>query len=382
MIKILFDATPMIVERTGVAYYTERLATSLAKRYPDDVELVGFYYNFLGRRDTSHLPRLKNLRYMNASFFPSKIVYQLRRWGIEVPIELLALQRADFVIYANFLSYPSLTGIASSPVVHDLTYLDLPEYVSPKLRRDLVRFVPTAIKRAAFTTTVSAFSRQRIHDTYHVPLDDILVTPIPPVPATPVADDRSRALLKQHGITKPYILFIGTIDPRKNIIGLIEGFTQLPAKLRSTHQLVLAGRIERFAQAEEARLHQALADGHNITHLGYVDDETKQALLQSATLFTTASKYEGFGMPILEAMSAGLPCAVSNIPVFREVADDAAEYFDHTSPASIATAIGTLLQQPARRASLSKAARTHAASYQWDRIATAMYEKIRAATAK
>ncbi len=62
-LKIIFDATPMLLERTGIAYYTERLAVSLAKEFPDELELVGFYYNFLGRRDSSHLPRLKNLRY-------------------------------------------------------------------------------------------------------------------------------------------------------------------------------------------------------------------------------------------------------------------------------------------------------------------------------
>jgi glycosyltransferase involved in cell wall biosynthesis len=379
MIKIIFDATPMIVERTGIAYYTERLATSLAAHYPDDVELVGFYYNFLGRRDTSHLPRMKNLRYMGASLIPSKIVFQLRRWGIEIPIEFLALQRGDFVIYANFLSYPTLTGIPSAPVIHDLTYLDLPEYVSPKLRSDLVRFVPKAIQRAAFTMTVSAFSKKRIHDAYDVPLDNILVTHIPPAASKPIAATRRQTITQQNGITKPYILFVGTIDPRKNIIGLIEGFMQLPQAMRDSHQLVLIGRIERFAQAEESRLRQAISEGHNILHLGYVDDETRDALLQSATVFTTASQYEGFGMPILEAMSHGTPCAISDIPVFKEVAGDAAAYFTHNKPSSIAQTIGALLQNTKERKRLGSIGKAHAANYQWDTVAVSVYEKIRAA---
>src|SRR5882672_10414889 len=135
--KVIFDATPLLANRTGIAYYIEQLLVEMAKAHPE-TQFVGFYYNFLGRRDTSALPRLENLSYANTSIIPSKIVYQLRRWGIEFPIELIALQRADFIIYGNFLGYPSLRNTPSAPVIHDLTYIDLPEYVSGKLRRDLV----------------------------------------------------------------------------------------------------------------------------------------------------------------------------------------------------------------------------------------------------
>ena len=376
-IKIVFDATPMVVNKTGVAYYIERLAVQLATQYPDELELVGFYYNFLGRRDASHLPRRANLTYTGASVIPSKIVYQLRRWGIEVPIEFLAMQKADFILYGNFLSHPSLFRTPSAPVIHDLTYLDLPDYVSPKLRSDLERFVPKAIKRSSFVITVSEFSKQRLIHYYHLPADDILVTPIPPIPPARINKERCQAILKENGITKPYVLFVGTIEPRKNIIGLVEGYLQLPAAVRDKYQLVLAGRIERFAQAEEIRLREALDQGGNVTHLGYISDEVKDALYQSATTFAHASEYEGFGMPILEAMSHGVPCVLSDIPVFREVAGDSALYFDHRKPQELAHALQTILQSDARRQELSKLARERANSFKWEDVAANLHDAIR-----
>ncbi len=381
-LKIIFDATPMVANKTGVAYYTERLALALASEFPDDVELVGFYYNFLGRRDTSHLPRLPNLRYMGASVIPSKIVFQLRRWGIEVPIELLALQKGDFVLYANFLSYPSLLRTPSAPVIHDLTYLDLPDYVSPKLRHDLVRFVPKAIKRAKFVITVSEFSKQRIANVYDVAPSDILVTPIPPLPPVVIAESKKRTVLKKYGLTKPFILFVGTIEPRKNILGLAEAYLRLPKRLRDAYDLVLVGRIERFAHAEAAQLNAALQEGNGIIHLGYVTDEAKEILFQSATMFAHCSQYEGFGMPILEAMIHGVPCAISDIPVFKEVAGDAALYFDWRKPDEAAAAMQKLLESPSLRQKLSALSLERAQSYRWNDVARSLYTMIKHKTGR
>lgn len=378
-IKIIFDATPMVVNKTGIAYYTERLATRLAAQYPDEVELVGFYYNFLGKRDASHLPRAKNLSYTGASIIPSKIVFQLRRWGIEIPIEFLALQRGDFVLYGNFLSHPSIFRTPSAPVIHDLTYLDLPDYVSPKLQRDLERFIPKAIKRSKFVVTVSEFSKRGIHNKYKVPNDDILVTPIPPVPPKRFTSAKNKRLLKESGIQKPYMLFIGTIEPRKNIIGLIEAYKRLPQKLQDKYSLVLAGRVERFAQNEAAAIASAKAAGYDVVHLGYVTDETKDCLYQSATVFAHNSQYEGFGMPILEAMSYGTPCVISDIPVFKEVGADAALYFDYKKPQEAAAALEKILSSEKLRDEYAKKSLMRASSYRWDNVARDLYNKIKVA---
>lgn len=373
--KIIFDATPLLVNKTGVAYYTERLAVQLAKQFPDD-EFVGFYFNFLGKRDSGHLIRRHNLSYTKASIIPSKIVYQLRRWGIEFPLESLTATRGDFVLYANFLGYPSIFRTPSAMVIHDLTYIDLPEYVSAKLRRDLVRFVPKQIKRSSFILTVSEFSKQRIIEEYN-PSVPVVVTPIPPDTPVQYQEKERLAALQKLGITKPFLLFLGTIEPRKNILTLIEAFQQLPKEQQDRYQLVIAGRIGWNCEAEKEKLDEISKQKANILHVGYVSDEDRAILFQSAEYFVHASHYEGFGMPLLEAMSYGTPCVVSNIPVFREVAADAAVYFDHTKPDDAAAKISALLNNPKQREQLSKAATKHVATYRWDTVARRVYEQIK-----
>lgn len=373
----MFDATPMVTNKTGIAYYTERLAVNMAKNHPDEVEMVGFYYNFLGKRDVSHLPRLKNLRYTRATFVPSKVVYQLRRWGVEFPIEILTLERADFILYPNFISHPSLLKIPQASVIHDLTFFDLPQYVSPKLQRDLIRFVPRDIKRSKFVITVSEFSKQRIADEYNVASKDILVTPVPPVPPVFHKTDQQNAILQKAGIKKPFILFIGTIEPRKNLVGLIEAYKNLPKSVRDEYGLVLAGRIERFAKNEAKAIEAAAKDGYNVTHLGYISDELKEVLYQTTDLFVTASQYEGFGMPILEAMSYGTPCAVSDIPVFREVAKDAALYFDQNDTKSISQTLDDILSDKKRLAKHGQQSSQLASSYNWSKVAESVLQKIK-----
>ncbi len=372
--KILFDATPMVASKTGIAYYTERLVTEMAKAHPE-AEFVGFYFNFLGKRDASHLPKLPNLRYQNTSVIPSKVVFQLRRFGIEFPIECMALTRADFILYANFLGYPSIFKTPSAMVIHDLTYLDLPDYVSGKLKSDLTRFVPKQIKRSALLLTVSEFSKRRIQQAYH-PSQDILVTPVPPdAPVTHTETEREK-VLKKAGIVKPYILFVGTIEPRKNITQLVKTYTALPQKLRDQYSLVIAGRIGWKCADIVTALNDAKKSGFDVIHLGYVSDSLREVLYQSASLFTTASHYEGFGMPILEAMSYGVPCAISNIPVFHEVAGTSALYFDQEDVNSISRALMSLLSDEAKRKKYAKLSKTRVKAFDWRKIADTTYAKI------
>lgn len=376
-IRIVFDASPLLTNKTGIAYYIERLATSIAKQYPDEVELVGFYYNFLGKRSSSHFPTAPNLRYHGVYFIPSKVIYQLRRWNIEIPVEVLTRTRADFILYTNFLGYPSLKRTPSAPVVHDLTYLDLPDYVSAKLRDDLTRFIPKEINRSKIVVTVSEFSKKSIAETYRISPDNILVTPIPPIKPVIHDEETRKDLLNKLGINRPFIAFVGTIEPRKNIIKLIRAYVQLPKELRDKYDLIIAGRIGWNCEAEEAELAKVTREGYNVKHLGYISDAEREVVYQSATLFATASHYEGFGMPILEAMSYGTPCAISDIPVFHEVAGTAADYFDQEKPSVIAAHLEAILTDDALRKRLGRQGKLQADSFKWSTVAEGLYKKIK-----
>src|SRR6185369_9969683 len=161
--------------------------------------------------------------------------------------------------------------------------------------------------------------KQGIIEHYGVPEDKILVTHIPALPVAPLPEAERKAELQKLGLSKPFILFVGTIDPRKNVIGLIDAYRALPKKLRDEYSLVIVGRIEINTDAELSAIKSARQEGYDVVHAGYVSDQTKHALYHSASLFVSASKYEGFGMPLLEAMSYGIPCAFINIPAFTEI---------------------------------------------------------------
>ena len=374
-IKIVFDASPMLVNKTGIAYYTERLITTLAQAYPE-VELVGFYYNFLGRRSSSHFPTAPNISYNSVTFIPSKIIYQLRRWNIEIPVEILSHTKADFILYTNFLGYPSLFRTPQAPVVHDTTYIDLPEYVSAKNQHDLERFVPKEIKRSDFVVTVSEFSKQNIEKNYNVKSSNILVTPVPPGKAITHSAQDCAETLKKLGINQPFILTLGTIEPRKNIIKLLSAYTQLPLAIRNKYALVVAGRIGWNCEAEVAELTKVARKGYNVHHLGYISDHDREVLYQSATLFTSASHYEGFGMPVLEAMSYGTPSIISDIQVFHEVAGDSALYFDQDKPSVMANHMESVLSSQELLDEYGKRAKKQADSFKWDVVASSVHDKI------
>jgi len=375
-IRILFDASPLLVNKTGVAYYTERLITQLAKDYPDKIVLTGFYYNFLGKRSSDHFPKAKNLHYHEISFIPSRVVYQLRRWGIEFPVEFLVRRKCDFILYSNFLGYPSTLHTPSASVIHDVTFLDLPAYVSAKNQSDLQRFVPREIKRSYFTITVSEFTKQRLIYVYGTYKENIMVTPIPPEKPKKVDIAEIGTTLEIFGIDKPFILFLGTVEPRKNIVKLIEAYMRLPDITRQTYKLVIAGRIGWNCDAEIAKIESAKAQGYDVLHLGYVNEDQRAVLYKSASLFVHTSHYEGFGMPVLEAMAYGVPCAVSDIDIFHEVAGDTVSYFNQENPNSISSSIHKMLTDVHLRDRLRKEGQEHAESYSWEKVSHSLYKEI------
>ena len=108
MKRMLFDANPLVSNnKSGIGYLAERLIDSLAKTHPDNLELVGHYFNYLGRKDVSRLPARPNLRYKSTTLVPTKLLNILRRIGIELPYELFARTKADIVLFPNFVSMPT-----------------------------------------------------------------------------------------------------------------------------------------------------------------------------------------------------------------------------------------------------------------------------------
>ena len=232
--------------------------------------------------------------------------------------------------------------------VHDVSYMEQPEYL-PKWRALQLRLSTTlTLKRAAKVVTISEFSRQRISAVFGIDPAEIVVTPLASqeqfrVVNREMAVANVRAKL---GIDRPFVLNVGDLHPRKNQIGLIRAFSELiKAHPELPHLLVFAGKRTWFAPkvTDEIR-RQGLEE--RIVLTDFVDDDFLPLLYNAADLFVFPSFYEGFGLPAIEAMACGRPVVCSSASALPEVVDGAALLFDPNSTAEQMRAMRDILIDP------------------------------------
>lgn len=334
--KVLFDASPIIGKKSGVGHFAQRLLTSFSEVHEKNYQITAFYFNFLGTKKTTHLPNCKNITYKEIRFLPSKAMSLLHRIGLQFPLEFfVGFDKYDCVIYPNFVSFPSIRKTKSFVAIHDLSFIDYPEYLQNANKNFLKRFVPKSIKRSSGVLTISKFTKKRIQKYYNVGEGKILVLPIP------YEDDKSNG-----GVSKSirsiaeqkFFLFVGTIEPRKNIIGLVNGFAKLPPEIRKEYSLVLAGAIG-WKTESTIEVIEKNKNKVNCIVTGYINDAERNYLYKNAEAVCLLSHYEGFGMPILEATHFKRPLILNSIDVFKEVAGPNAYYCDANNPKDVARAL-------------------------------------------
>jgi len=363
-IRVLFDANPLVKQKTGVGFYTEGLIKALSEI--PELELSGHF--FAGRGPVSELPKAKNLSYTSNSWLVGMLAKGLRKLGIRLPWELLARRRADVLLFPDFTTWPSLFGKPEIVVVHDLTYIDLPQFVRKRNLKYLQRYVKRDAQRAALVLTISEFTKRRLMEAFSLPAGKILVEPIPPA--------KTIAAKKISGLPKKFILFIGTIEPRKNLGNLLEAYALLPDDLKGEYALVIAGGSGWDSQETLARIKQFQTDKLNIVALGYVDPPTRSALYQQAAVVAVPSFYEGFGMPVLEAMSYKAPVIASSIDALKEVGGQAAMYFDPHSVDSIRNCLIKVLSDSNLRKKQVEQGTKRLKNYSWQSVAADIYKEI------
>lgn len=376
---VLFDANPLAQSgKSGVGYYTARLITALARRYPNELILIGHYYNFLGRKRPVDLPQAPNISYRVTKLLPGKAANGLRRLlGIEIPLEVLMRRKGDVLLFPNFTILPSLYGRPRMVTVHDLYFLQAPEHINSNNLDFLQKYLPRAVRNADMILAVSESTKQSILDNFSVDPKNIAITPIPPQDSLPLSTRQVTQGLQELSVPEKFILFVGNLEPRKNLVRLVQAYRQLPDKLRNTYTLVMAGGKGWNDEELLASIESARAEGCNIRTPGYVSEFQKAALYSAASIFVLPSLQEGFGMQILEAFSYGLPIAASDIPVFHEVGGGAVNYFDQNSHLAIAASITKILEDKKLQQTMRKAGKIELAKYNWDDVADTVYAAIK-----
>jgi glycosyltransferase involved in cell wall biosynthesis len=256
--------------------------------------------------------------------------------------------------------------------VHDVSFLEHPGYFTPFRALQLRCTVRRTVRSAARVITPSEFSKRRILSAYCLEEDKVVVLPNGVASAfRPVARESAQRWVRTHfGLRTPFVLTVGDLQPRKNHAGLIRAFESLvEAHPQVPHHLVIVGKESWHASTVRAIARRSsLADRIHFT--GFVSDEGLLGLYGACDLFVYPSLYEGFGLPILEAMACGRAVACSNTSAMPEVADSAAILFDPSSVDEIALALRDLLLNPELRQRMERLGMQRAATFSWESTAS------------
>ena len=362
--------------KTGVGYYVSHLMASLQSTHSDRLELAGYYFNFFYRHGNK-TPGDSGIRFYKIWLMPGKLLSFCRRLGFQPFLELFIRKKSDFVIFTNYVALPQLRKRKTVLIVYDLGFLDIPQFTQSRNLAYLKRFCPPSIHGADIIITISDFTKARLRHHFPDIKSDIVVTPIPPVTHSVQKTKLNDRLVSKGIVAKGYILYLGTIEPRKNLETLITAYAALDSSLRANYSLVLAGGKGWKDESTLAAVADQQSKGANVILTGYVSDAEKNALYSNAACFVLPSHYEGFGMPLLEAMQYGIPEAVSDIPVFREVAGNAAEYFDQDNFQDIADKISMILTDKGLREKLISHAENRLKAFSWEENANKVYQALR-----
>jgi glycosyltransferase involved in cell wall biosynthesis len=378
--RAVIDARPALdPRRTGVGHYTQQVIRHLPYADPES-EYVAWYLHARGllrpRRFFTgvNAPNLSE----RASRFPARVFGPMSsRLGVP-RVEWSG--EFDVLLATNFIP-PATRSPGVVMVVHDLAYERLPE-TAPHMDDRWRRRFDGWLRRAAGVLVPSNSTKRDLLETHPVDEDRVHVTPLGVdmaafAPAPPEAVD---AVRRKYGIDQPYALFVGGLEPRKNLEALVRAFAMTAPGTR----LVIAGGPVRWDPGAADRLDAAVAGLESaararVVRTGYVNDREKVALMTGAEMLAYPSLYEGFGFPVLEGFAAGLPVLTSDVSSLPEVTGDAAVAVDPGDTEAIAAGIDQLFGDPDLRAMLSAAGLTRASHFTWEATARCTAEALRAA---
>jgi glycosyltransferase involved in cell wall biosynthesis len=378
---IYVDVSAAVHRRAGLGRYAESLTRALVDRHAGGAGGAGgeqpyaLFYN--RERGIAPLSGLEHLR-------ASTVALGYKPWRMLVWLGQLAHAGFDRLLPDGALFHATehlllpLRSVPSVLTVHDLIFRHLPEHHKPLNRRYLNLTLPLYCRRATHIIAISECTRRDLTAAYNLPPEKVTVIHEAADPRfQPQTPHRVIAVRQHYGLPERYILFVGTIEPRKNLTRLLHAFEALHRD-DLCDGLVIVGKRgwlygSFFAELERSPVRDA------VVLPGYVPDEELPAIYAGARALAFPSLYEGFGLPALEAMACGAPVACSGTSSLPEVGGDAALYFDPNSEDSIADTLRQLLSEPDLRSELAQRGLERAAQFSWDRAAEetkAVYDAV------
>jgi len=365
--RIGLDGQPLIKPKTGVGHYTLELARALAALRPvDDFELIA--PGAIPASIVSEAETVPNLHVVSV-----KANMLTRRWSsIGLP-RYMRRARLNLFHGTNY-QLPLVNTKPNVLTVHDLSIFTHPETHDVRFARRARTRLPMTLGAASHIITPTAAIKDELSERFN--LDPVRITVTPEAPRNnffPMKHEHTADVRQRLEIDNDFILFVGTIEPRKNLQTLLRAFEQISRKSEHRLQLVLAGGEGWLANGFD-RLVRASDFRARIRLTGYLSDELLRALYSSCKVFVYPSLYEGFGLPPLEAMACGAPVVASRIAAHEETLRDKARLIEPVDESALAEAIVGLLEDEKARDSLAKAGLAHVASFSWRRTAEMTWE--------
>ena len=370
--KVGIDVSLVAGERAGGGQYAYQLARALAGVDPCVSYLLYpvFYYIVHPEYPRAVLPRARNMQVAFQGILPRDVMAFFRPDAPAMFKEWL-LGPVD-VVHSTTFCVPQFCLRPKRLVVtiYDLSFIMHPELHLPANVAHCLSGTRQAIERADAIIAISEHTRRDLVERLGAPAERIVVTPLAhDADLARVTDPRRRAAVRErYGLPEHFVLFLGALEPRKNLQRLLEAYAALPPPLRRDVHLVVAGMRGWLNDSIRARVAELGLEG-SVRFAGYIDDQDLAAVYSLATIFAYPSLYEGFGLPVLEAMACGTPVLTSDASSLPEVAGDAAVLVSPTDVDAIASGLRRLLESASLRDELSVRGITRAARFSWDRCA-------------
>lgn len=368
--RVALDAIPLVAKKTGVGHYTDALAEWLARTHHDhQYELVSpFDFPF---PNGHQLPTNLHKRFTPVHRF-------LRKWWLVGLPAMLRLSPFDLFHGTNYC-IPVFAPCPTVVTIHDLSlYAQTKTHEAKNVARGKRR-IPIMARRADMIIAPSEATKREIEHYLHISPERIRVVYEAARPKMrPLPPEACESVLQKHGIQPPYLLYTGTIEPRKNLLKLIRAYSEIVHATEHPPMLVLCGG-RGWLDDEIYELVAELKLQRLVKFTGYVDDEDLPALYSACEIFVYPSLYEGFGLPPLEAMACGAPVVTSDTSSLPEVVGEAGVLVNPHEVSALTQALMNLLNDKRQREHLRLAGLERAKIFSWERAAhetQAVYDQV------
>ncbi len=371
--RIVIDVQTVIGKKTGVGKYTEALVKALM-RLPSNYQFVLFYFNFRSK--------FKGINKAAGNFtnkgirLPGRVFSFLWKRGYPYRFDRLSGE-ADIFHFPNFISRPVKSG-KTVVTVHDLAFRRFPEYIEKKNLAFLNDNLPKTLAKADKIIAVSRFTKEELLKFYPVPDEKIKIIPEGVGENFRKIADRKKlgAIKKKYKLPEKFILWVGTIEPRKNISGLLEAFAVFKARNKTHHKLVMVGKRGWSYQGFFEKMRK-MDITNEVVLTEYVSDIDLPFIYNLAEIFVFPSFYEGFGLPPLEAMACGVP--VITTQALNEVVGEAAFKVSERNIQEIAGAMEEILKNENLQRDLVRKGFNRRKEFTWEKAAQetlSLYEEM------